>query len=198
METVAEKKIGNKTLKLFYDTDTENPRGEDSCKLGTMLYLKNRSYTLGDKEATEDEMNVIRKHGALEQVNELLEGKRPKRYVYLDVHAYIHGGVSLTTARPGDGNPGYPYTCQWDSLRCGIIYMSYTQVKKTFGDTSPDSIEKAMQAMAAEVKVFCQWLSGQCYGYVLEDENGNETDSCWGYIGDSDEVLEMLAKEVAE
>jgi hypothetical protein len=52
--------------------------------------------------------------------------------------------------------------------------------------------------MEGEVKTFNQWLNGECYGYQLEDEEGNETDSCWGYIGDSDEVLEMLAKELAE
>lgn len=38
------------------------------------------------------------------------------------------------------------------------------------------------------------YLSGQCYGYRLY-ENGEETDSCWGFLGHLGDVLEEIAEE---
>lgn len=39
------------------------------------------------------------------------------------------------------------------------------------------------------------FLSGQCFGYRLY-ENGEETDSCWGFLGYLEDVLKEIAGEV--
>ena len=30
---------------------------------------------------------------------------------------------------------------------------------------------------------YCSWAVGECFGYILEDANGNQLISCYGYIG---------------
>ena len=41
-------------------------------------------------------------------------------------------------------------------------------------------MEKMMQA---EVEDYSNYINGSVYGYVLEDNDGEELDSCWGFYG---------------
>jgi hypothetical protein len=43
------------------------------------------------------------------------------------------------------------------------------------------------------VKTLDDYYTGSVYGFTIEDENGNETDSCWGYYGD--DSIEEIEKE---
>ena len=72
-----------------------------------------------------------------------------------------------------------------------------------------ETAEQAYKAMESEVEEYDHYLTGQCYGYVVEDADGEEIDSCWGFLGDSDYVrgemraaamsaVEAANKEVAE
>ena len=49
-----------------------------------------------------------------------------------------------------------------------------------------DFDEQITEQLTAEVEQYSQWVSGQCYGYVITDSNGDEVVSCWGYIGYKD------------
>ena len=53
------------------------------------------------------------------------------------------------------------------------------------------------EAIRGEVAEYDQYLTGQVYGYVIEDEDGDHVDSCWGFIGGLDYVR-TSAKEAAE
>ena len=44
--------------------------------------------------------------------------------------------------------------------------------------------EMVERRLVAEVEVYDQFIRGNTFGFVLEDEDGNEIDSCWGFIGD--------------
>ena len=91
-----------------------------------------------------------------------------------------------------------------------VIYVTTETLQKEWsGDR-----EAARKCMLAEVKEYTQWMSGEVYGYVIKDADGNDLpgtmqDSCWGFIGDSDYVrseansaaegvAEALAKERRE
>jgi hypothetical protein len=84
----------------------------------------------------------------------------------------------------------------------GWVYLSHESLKKEYGA----DIEAAIRCMVAEVETYGQWLSGECYGYIIkepdvEDENGDEEDgeelsACWGFIGYDD--VKQAAKEDAE
>lgn len=55
----------------------------------------------------------------------------------------------------------------------------FVMVKKSAGWLQP--LEEVAEALVEEWQSYC---NGSVYGYVVEDENGEEIDSCWGYIGD--------------
>jgi hypothetical protein len=42
--------------------------------------------------------------------------------------------------------------------------------------------------MEGEIEALNTFASGQIYGYTVEDENGEEVDSCWGFY-DIDEAI---------
>jgi hypothetical protein len=58
----------------------------------------------------------------------------------------------------------------------------FVMVRKAVGWHHP--LEKVAQSMVDEWQHYCD---GEVYGYVVEDENGDTIDSCWGFIGDIDE-----------
>jgi len=41
-------------------------------------------------------------------------------------------------------------------------------------------------SLESSIQLFGDWAFGNVYGYQIEDENGEEIDSCWGFYGDYD------------
>jgi hypothetical protein len=39
-------------------------------------------------------------------------------------------------------------------------------------------------AIRGEVKAYDSYLTGDCYGFKITGIDGDEIDSCWGYLGD--------------
>ena len=46
--------------------------------------------------------------------------------------------------------------------------------------------------MDAEVKEYDDYLTGNCWGFIVEDESGEHLESCWGFLGDSDYCTEEM------
>lgn len=106
--------------------------------------------------------------------------KREKTHWIFPLEAYIHSGVSL--ALRGEGN--FPDR-QWDVCTVGSVFVS----KKEW--------EFEKEARKAAIFLIEEWniyLSGDVYGVVIEDEEGNELGSCWGYYGL--EYAEKMAEEM--
>lgn len=111
--------------------------------------------------------------------------------VIVPVYAYVHGGVALNTGG---------FSCLWDSRQVGFIWCSLERVKSEYGDTEPESIERARKRMCGEIKTLDMVYQGAVYGYTIEDEENPENDdSGWGFIGwDIDEcgMLEHIPDEL--
>jgi len=88
------------------------------------------------------------------------------------LRSYIHSGVALAV---GSGPMGYPFDCPWDSGQIGVVL-----VKKDRGFRTKKKAEKAAEQ---HVETWNQYLSGDVYGYMVKDKEGNELDSCWGFYG---------------
>ena len=101
-------------------------------------------------------------------------------YHVLPLYAYIHGGVALSL-----GNGSYPFNDQWDSGQVGWVL-----VKKRCGFRN---IRKAAQSLVEEWNTY---LSGDVWGYEIEDECGDAIASCWGYYGL--EYCQQCAREQAK
>jgi hypothetical protein len=108
------------------------------------------------------------------------DGEYKKDYHVLPLIAYIHSGVALSLGRGGQ------FSDPWDSGQIG-----YVLVKRRSGFRD---ILKAAESLVSE---WNSWLSGEIYGYIVEDSDGEHMDSCWGFLGDIKFCIEE-AKSAAE
>ena len=88
-----------------------------------------------------------------------------KKYWCFGLEAYIHSGVVLALSNCGD-------FCdrQWDVSRLGLVLVSKEESRFS---------KKAREYAERLIETWNQYLSGDVYGYNIEQLN----DSCWGYYG---------------
>lgn len=109
--------------------------------------------------------------------------------IALPLYVYDHSGIAMNTTDFAD---------QWDTSFVGIIWTTPEKLQKTgvvlqSGETWEAVAKRNMEA---EVKIYHQYLNNEVYGYVVEtleeDEEWEETDSCYGfYASTSDSLLEL-------
>lgn len=126
-----------------------------------------------------------------DDVAELLEDE----LVMMPVSIYDHSGVSIWLGSP---------TCMWDSGQVGFMYLTKKDALRELGNCTEENWkERAMECMESEMEVYNCYVSGNVYGFVIEDEDENEIDSCWGYYGyeavedQNKENRALIDKEVA-
>ena len=144
------------TIEIHYDEWGESPRNWDN--LGTMVTFTRR-YDIGDDAGFRD---------ADELVEYLTENK--DNLYYLPIFMYEHSGIALSTSPFGD---------RWDSGQIGYIYMT----KQTAHENRLCE-EEAYNVLMAEVKDMDDFVRGNVYGYKVFNDEGEELDSCWGFLGD--------------
>lgn len=88
------------------------------------------------------------------------------------LYLYDHSGITISMSG---------FSCPWDSGQVGWIYVTKETIEKEWGG----DVESAKKYMEGEVEVYDNYLTGEVYGFRIEDPDGNEMDSCWGYYGDS-------------
>jgi len=169
---VETKTIGEYKIEIHQDECAESPREWDN--LGTMACFHSR-YTLGDKH-----------NMSIEDVIDISESND---YVSLPLYLYDHSGITMNTTG---------FSCPWDSGKVGIIYVSLEKIKKEYGNTESDTLEKVRGYLKGEVETYDNFLTGNVYGYVIKKvtqceschkHDEEDVDSCFGYIGDSDECM---------
>lgn len=146
-------------IRIEQDQDPIHPR-KDWDNLGTILYTSTR-YILGDKRMDAEEIARI---------------EMDRDNICLPVYAYMHGGTALNTTG---------FCCPFDSGKCGIIYVSKEAVRKEWHRKriSPKLMQTILHNLRCEIETYSNFLSGEVYGYIIEDDEGNELDSCWGIFG---------------
>jgi len=141
---------------------------------------------------------------------------------YLPLYIYEHSGITISTGG---------FSCPWDSGQAGWIYTTKEEIMKCGGSirnekgnyikVTEKNWRKAAQVwMEGEVKLYDQYIQGDCYGYIIDeldmdyqaaleskmnllDEDDMEwnenVDSCWGFFSEKwgDDLIEEIAKEVA-
>lgn len=92
---------------------------------------------------------------------------------------YDHSGITISTS---------PFSCRWDSGQIGWIYITKEKIEAE-GWTP----EQANNYLDGEVEVYDNYLTGEVYGFTIEDADGEEVESCWGYYGNDGK--ESMIKE---
>jgi hypothetical protein len=98
------------------------------------------------------------------------------RYIVLPLFLYDHSGITMNTA---------PFSCLFDSGQVGYIYVSIEDAKKEYGwKRLTQKRRKLIETyLTNEVNTYDQYLTGDVWGWIIEDEDGEHIDSCWGYYG---------------
>lgn len=176
MDAIHEEEYKGYTIKIIPDDSGESPRDWDN--LGKMVCFHGR-YTLGDKHDIRHEDFA----GWDEMERYII--KELKAVVILPLYLYDHGGISISTGT----FQGRAVHADWDSGRVGFVYLDAETIKKEYSvkRISKQLKEKVEKILIAEVKTYDDFIRGDVYGYRVEDAEGNDVDSCWGYIGDYEE-----------
>jgi hypothetical protein len=201
-------------VRIFQDEDAPNPR-EEFENLGEMVCW-HRNFILGDKklnprkyaprefvlwdllnECPDEREDMITALGEQsdEVTMEMAMAMAEKFYVIAPCWLYDHGGVSMSRGSQ----------CMWDSGQVGFQYISLRKLRETYGaDLTEEQLrELGKKVLDEELEAYDQYLRGDVYGYVIEDADGIEVDSCWGYFGfqcakdSANEVVEELMESRA-
>ena len=148
----------NYAIKIVQDVSPESPREWDNFG---MMVCWHRSYVLGDKNA-------------FRELDDAIAFFNETDAVILPIYMYDHSWITISTK---------PFSCPWDSGQVGFIYVTKEKIIKEFGAYNADTIAKANDCLRAEVNTYDQYLTGDVYGFVVEDPKGEEVHSCWGFYG---------------
>lgn len=192
------------TLKVIADSDACNPR-KDWDQFAVMACEHGR-YDLGDdngsqtlRDAIEHSRDYRRAWDDLDTIDLIVTAlPHCSDIVALPLYLYDHSGITISTGA---------FACPWDSGQVGFIFVTRDAILKEWGGTrlTPKLRQKAIDLMNGEVETYDDYLTGNVYGYSIEDAEGDHLDSCWGFYGDYDsdygalsEGKAALASELAD
>lgn len=195
MTPIKTEEINGFTVELYQDPDPLNPR-QDWPTLGVMVYGGHR-YILGDVKFGEWSDRLAGRVANMASAEAWERWADRQGLVYLPTYAYIHSGVVMNTTG---------YSCPWDSGQAGWIFTTMARCNEWFGTDwkrwSPNRRAMVQQRLNAEVETYSQYISGDVYGFMVKDSDGEIVDSAWGYYGDPEaeagamsEARQVVAKE---
>jgi len=155
--------------RIEQDTDAQSP--SDLGDKDLFIVAKHRDFYVpapGEKRVPE-------------YANEVVEQFKKTHHVF-PIEAYIHSGVVLAFSQEGN----FPDR-RWDVSQVGFAFAS----KKEWRVKA-----KAREAAASLIEQWNQYSSGDVWGYIIEDDEGNHVDSCWGFYGRA--YCEQEAKSAME
>lgn len=208
---------------LIPDRDFCSSREDDN--MGRMVCW-HRSYNLGDEQPSKSPSewmdSLIYDLVDTDDV-ELIPDEHKRRIlekyiVILPLNLYDHSGITMSTSS---------FRCPWDSGQVGWIYCTLKDVRDNWlmPDATWDTLvpwykdeevtlrEAAKRNLEAEVETYDCELTGEVYGFNLEERaveldlfgdkvygEWEDTDSCWGFHGrdvDKNGMAEHMPNEEA-
>lgn len=114
--------------------------------------------------------------------NESTNLELPKKITWNFLYLYDHSGITISMN---------PFSCRFDSGIIGIIYM-------IDDPKNPLSYDEQYKIMRQEVKVYDDYITGNCYGFSIYDSNDEIIDSVGGYLGDYDDYCLSEARSIID
>lgn len=139
-----------------------------------------------------DKLDLYEKISLLEDTGEV---------VTLPISMYEHSGISLWL-----GSKWVHPDAQWDCSSIGFAYVEKATAEKEMpqrkltDEQRNDWKKWAYAMMEGEMETYNKYVSGEVYGYMIEDEEGEEASNahlcgCWGYY-DKDYLLEDAKSDI--
>jgi hypothetical protein len=152
-----------------------------------------------EREEVEDALNdaLDEIESAMEESSTLCWELFEQDHITLALYLYDHSGITISTGK---------FSCPWDSGRVGFIYCSKERARAEWGEkynpgiTDEALFKKAAEYLDGEVETYDAYLTGQVVGFVVEDPEGKEVASCWGFYpdekGDWPDAIEQAKGEI--
>lgn len=152
------------TIRIEHDEDCVDPY-TDYGMFGTLCHWHKRGFIGEDYSRNQDELQTL--------VKETVKTGG----IAVPVYLYEHGGQTISAA---------PFSCPWDSGAVGVWLASREQIQKEYSckRITKSIREEARALIVWQIKTLDDYLTGNCYGFIIEDKEGNHLDSCWGFLGD--------------
>jgi hypothetical protein len=169
-------KLSNgRTLRMVQDDSVDSPRDWDN--LSRMIFFGKYGY-LGDKHSFDFDCEFDSRDEFIEKGSEIVK-KEFNCVIVKPVHCYLHSGLGISTSYE------YPYNCRWDSGTIGFAIVTKEDIRKEYNvkRIGQKHIDLADKVLEGEVKTLNQYVSGEVYGFVIEDSDGTVEDSCYGFYG---------------
>ena len=160
-ESLEQETVEGFQLKVFHDDDYRVFEDEFSNEKGDKVIVCSFFHRT----------SILKDNNPFETASEMNEYAVDNGYEVYQLFRYEHGQVAF---RAGLSNPGYPFNDQWDA---GI--EGYALVRREVEDEDEDLLEVAN----LHLDYLSDWCNGEIYGFTLEDDDGEELDSCWGFVG---------------
>src|SRR5699024_2608192 len=92
-------------------------------------------------------------------------------YILFPVYKYEHGLVGY----------GLGTSSGWDSGTVGFIFATKKKIYECYGVNRLTGLirNKVINEFKNELKTYTSYANGQVYGFILEDLQGNQIDSCY-------------------
>lgn len=160
------KEYRNVPIKIYRDLSPTNPRNFDNLGIMACSWGKRK---LGDREINrKDYLNWGEVKTDIVNNNNVAE-------IY-PLHAYEHG---LTRIKIGSFGGRLPQGhVRFDSAKVGFIYTTQERVNEMGVDN-----DRVGQILRREVDIYDNYLSGQVYGFVVDDTGEGR----WGFYGGNHE-----------
>lgn len=154
-------------IEVYYDWDPMNPI-TDWDMLGKFVCF-HKKYDLSNDQR-------------FKSPDELMEYVKENKCRLYPLYLYDHSGITISLS---------PFSCRWDSGQVGWVMLEPDDLRKKYKAKrlSKNHWKKAEKVIENEVKVFDDYLTGSVYGFKAFDSDGEEFDSCWGYYGDTEEMI---------
>jgi hypothetical protein len=153
---------GGLTAEIRLDGDTREPYADDDAVHIVVLSHKYSDPSNGAVGSDPAAVEQWRKDNEAE-------------WYTVPLWAYVHSGIIY---RVGAQNP-FKVDVEWDTARAGIIAL-----KRSEWGNGAESDEVLFGYAEGVAQTYSEWLNGECYGYIVKDDDGEVIDSCWGFIGD--------------
>jgi hypothetical protein len=168
-------KYRGKMINVYYDEDASSPDAWENDDV--FLVGFHGDFTVERTGYDHDTIGAIIMPGKFTECIDMAAAIK-KRYHVLPLEAYIHGGVSLYLAG------GCQVDRAWDVSLLGAVLVEKTTAR---------TIKKARITAQGLLDEWNDYLSGQVFGYDIEDGGG-----CWGFYGDEgrERMIEEAKAEI--
>ena len=131
--------------------------------------------------------------GTGELTREQAEIEARKHYYIQALYLYDHSGITIRS---------HPFPCTWDSGHVGYQYVLKSRAISEWGQYHLHSESRKIvqggprtdadfyELMDHEVKAFDDYLTGNCWYFTIQDDKGNDVESCGGFLGDVNDCIE--------